>query len=92
MARRSLSWGRAATLIWKLMREMPPRASLIWRSFAATVSGVADHEGSGGAAEGFELTASDGWPASLAADFGEGFGVTGEEVVGGLLVGVGYVA
>jgi hypothetical protein len=54
--------------------------------------GVADDEGSGGAAESLELIARDRGPAALLADFGEGFGVAGEEVVGGLLVGVGYVA
>src|SRR5882757_6924319 len=54
--------------------------------------GVAYHECSAGAAEGFELTAGNGRPAALLADLGEGFGVTGEEVVGGLLVRVGYVA
>ena len=54
--------------------------------------GVADHERAGGAAERFELAAGDGRPAALFADFGEGFGVAGEEVVCGLLVGVGDVA
>jgi hypothetical protein len=54
--------------------------------------GVADEERAGGAAESFELAASDGGPAALLADLGEGVGVAGEEVVGGLLVGVGYVA
>ena len=54
--------------------------------------GVAYHERSGGAAEGFELAARDGGPATLLADLGEGFGVAGEKVVGGLLVGVGDVA
>ena len=54
--------------------------------------GVADHECSAGAAEGFELAAGDGRPAALFADFGEGFGVAGEEVVCGLLVGVGDVS
>jgi hypothetical protein len=54
--------------------------------------GVADEECAPGAAEGFELAAGDWRPAALFADFGEGFGVAGEEVVGGLLVGVGYVA
>ncbi len=92
MAWRSLSWGRAATLIWKLRREMPPRDSLMWRSFVGYGFGVADDEGSGGAAEGFELGAGDWGPAALFADLGEGFGVAGEEVVGGLLVGVGDVA
>ena len=54
--------------------------------------GVADHEGASGAAKGFELVAGDRGPAAFFADFGEGFGVAGKEVVGGLLVGVGYVA
>ena len=92
MACMSLSWRRAATLIWKLMREMPPRSSLIWRSFGGYGFGVADDEGAGGAAEGFELVARDGRPAALLADFGEGVGVARKEIVGGLLVGVGDVA
>jgi len=54
--------------------------------------GVADDEGSAGAAESFELGAGDRGPAAFLADFCEGFGIAGEEVVGGLLVGVGYVA
>src|SRR5882757_5012373 len=54
--------------------------------------GIADEECALGAAEGFELAAGDGRPAALLADLGEGFGVAGEEVVGGLLVSVGYVA
>jgi len=54
--------------------------------------GIANHEGSGGAAEGFELAAGDWGPAAFFADFGEGFGVAGEEVVRGLLVGVGNIA
>ena len=53
--------------------------------------GIADHEGSGRAAEGFELVAGDGRPAAFATNFGEGFGVAREEIVGGLLIGVGYV-
>src|SRR5438270_12280770 len=60
--------------------------------FGGDCFGVADHERAGGAAEGFELAARDGRPAALFADFGEGFGVAGEEVVCGLLVGVGDVA
>src|SRR6266851_1853000 len=40
MACMSLSWARVATLIWKLMREMPPRASFIWRSLDVMVSGL----------------------------------------------------
>ena len=54
--------------------------------------GVTDHESAAGAAECFELAAGDGRPAALLADPGEGFGVAGEEVVCGLLVGVGDVA
>jgi len=54
--------------------------------------GVADEERAGGAAESFELAASDGRPAALLADLGEGVGVAGEEVVCGLFVGVGDVA
>ena len=54
--------------------------------------GIADDESSGRAAKGFELVARDGGPAAFLADLGEGFGVTGKEVVGGLLVGVGDVA
>src|SRR5271170_1613213 len=54
--------------------------------------GVADHERAGWSAKGFELAASDWWPATFTADLGEGFGVAGEEVIGGLLVGVGDVA
>ena len=54
--------------------------------------GVADHERAGWSAEGFELAPSDWRPAAFAADLGEGFGVAREEVVGGLLVGVGDVA
>ena len=54
--------------------------------------GVADDEGSGGAAEGVELAAGGWGPAALFADLGEGLGVAGEEVVGGLLVGVGEEA
>jgi hypothetical protein len=54
--------------------------------------GIADQECASGAAEGFELGAGDGRPAALFADLGEGFGVAGEEIVGGLLVGVGYIA
>jgi len=54
--------------------------------------GVADHECSAGAAEGFELAAGDGRPAALFAYLGEGVGIAGEEVVCGLLVGVGDVA
>ena len=76
----------SATLIWKLRREMPPRASLMWRILSATVSGIADEERAGGAAEGFELRACGRGPAALFADLGEGLGVAGEEVVGGLLV------
>jgi hypothetical protein len=53
---------------------------------------IADEECALGAAEGFELAACDGRPAALLADLGEGFGVAGEEVVGGLLVSVRYVA
>ena len=92
MACMSLSWRRAATLIWKLIREMPPRASFICRSLVGDRFGVADHECSAGAAECFELAARDRRPAALLADFGEGFGVAREEVVCGLLVGVGDVA
>jgi hypothetical protein len=29
----------AATLIWKVRREMPPNESFTWRIFSATVSG-----------------------------------------------------
>src|SRR5438270_9884346 len=54
--------------------------------------GVADHERAGGAAERFDLAAGDGRPAALFADLGEGVGVAWEEVVCGLLVGVGDVA
>ena len=31
--------GNAATLIWKVRREMPPNDSFTWRIFSATVSG-----------------------------------------------------
>ena len=54
--------------------------------------GIADDEGACGAAKSFELAARDWGPAPFLADFCEGFCVTGEEVVGGLLVGVGDVA
>ena len=54
--------------------------------------GVADEECTFGATKNFELIASDRRPAALFTDLGEGFGVTREEVVGGLLIGVGYVA
>ena len=53
---------------------------------------VADDEGSGWTSESFKLVAGDRGPAAFFADFGEGFGVAGEEVVGCLFVGVGYIA
>ena len=54
--------------------------------------GVADEESAGGATLGVELRPGSGGPATLFADVGEGAGVAGEEVVGGLLGGVGDVA
>jgi len=53
--------------------------------------GVTNEERAFGAAEDFELVASDRGPAAFSANFGKGFGVSRKEVVGGLLVGVGYV-
>src|SRR4029077_418135 len=54
--------------------------------------GVADEECTLRTAEGFELIACARGPAALFANFCEGVGVAREEVVGGLLVGVGDVA
>ncbi len=53
---------------------------------------IAYDECAGGAEECVELAASDGRPAALLADLGEGFSVAGEELVGGLGGGVRYVA
>src|ERR1700722_16114228 len=50
--------------------------------------GIADHQGPGGSAGGVELRARGWGPAPLLADFGEGVGVAGEEIVSGLLGGV----
>ena len=54
--------------------------------------GVADEKCTLRTAEGFELVACDRGPAALFTDFREGVGVAGEEIVGGLLVGVGDIA
>jgi hypothetical protein len=60
--------------------------------FFDDVGWAADDEGAGGATEGVELPACGGRPAAFFADLGEGAGVAGEEVVGGLGVGIGDVA
>jgi len=62
------------------------------KKFSGYGFGITHHQCSGRATQRFKLRACDRRPATLFADLGEGFGITGEEVVGGLLVGVGDVA
>jgi hypothetical protein len=84
IARISFACGNAATLIWKVRREMPPTDSFTRRIFSATGFRISHEERSGGSEQGVEVCPGNWRPAAFLADLRKALRITGKEVAGRL--------
>jgi hypothetical protein len=75
VARIRFTWGRPATLIWKVSEEMPPK------TFSQPRLPVIHEQCAGWTAQRVKLCARDGRPPAFPAEFGKTFCIAGKELV-----------
>jgi len=81
IARSNFACGNAATLIWNVIREMPPNDSFTRQDFFRDGFRIAHQKRAGRSELGVEVRASHGWPSAFPANLSEALRIAGKKLV-----------